>query len=116
MMRPRPRWEKLEAVLARAASRDEDVALLADLLSLPASEGHPLPSLSPQHKKDRTLEALTGQLEGLARRQPVVTVFEGPDRRRLSDRYFLLALAVPRQHRAWPPGRDRRVGRQPERI
>jgi len=35
---------------------------------------------------------------------------DGPGRRRLSDRYFLLALAVPRQHRAWPPGRDRRVG------
>jgi len=63
-------------VLARAAPRDEDVALLADLLSLPASKGHPVPSLSPQRKKDRTLEALTGQFEGLARRQPLVTVFE----------------------------------------
>jgi class 3 adenylate cyclase len=73
---PATKWEKLEAVLARAALRDEDVALLADLLSLPASERHPLPSLSPQRKKERTLEALTGQLAGLARRQPVVTVFE----------------------------------------
>src|SRR5215472_9927677 len=73
---PAAKWEKLEAVLGRAASPDEDVSLLADLLSLPASEQHPLPSLSPQRKKDRTLDALTGQLEGLARRQPVVTVFE----------------------------------------
>jgi TolB-like protein/class 3 adenylate cyclase/predicted ATPase len=69
-------WEKLEAVLARAAPGDEDVALLADLLSLPASERHPLPSINPQRQKDRTLEALTGQLEGLARRQPVVMIFE----------------------------------------
>src|SRR6516164_8624239 len=67
---------KLRELLALARLPDEDVALLADLLSLPASGQHPLPSLSPQRKKERTLEALTGQLEGLARRQPVVTVFE----------------------------------------
>ena len=40
------------------------------------SERHPLPNLSPQRKKERTLEALIRQLEGLARRQPVVMVFE----------------------------------------
>jgi predicted ATPase len=68
--------EKLETLLARAAPPDEDVALLADLLSLPASERHPLPNLSPQRKKERTLEALLRQLEGLARQQPVTMVFE----------------------------------------
>jgi len=73
---PAAKWEKLEAVLALARLPDEDVALLADLTSLPASEQHPLPSLSLQRKKERTLEALIRQLEGLARRQPVVMVFE----------------------------------------
>jgi class 3 adenylate cyclase/predicted ATPase len=68
--------EKLVALLARAAPRDEDVAFLADLLSLPASERHPLPNLSPQRKKERTLEALLRQLDGLAQQQPVVVVFE----------------------------------------
>jgi len=68
--------EKLEALLGRASPSDEDVAILADLLSLPASERHPLPDLSPQRKKERTLEALIHQLEGLARQQPVVVVFE----------------------------------------
>jgi len=63
-------------VLARAVSPAEDVALLADLLSLPASERHPLPNLSPQRKKERTLEALIRQLEGVARRQPVMMVFK----------------------------------------
>jgi hypothetical protein len=43
---------------------------------LPASERHPLPNLSPQRKKERTLEALIRQLEGLARQQPVLMVFE----------------------------------------
>jgi class 3 adenylate cyclase len=73
---PASRLEKLEAVLALAGSSREDVALLGDLLSLPASERHPLPNLSPQRKKERTLGALIRQLEGLARRQPVVMTFE----------------------------------------
>jgi class 3 adenylate cyclase/predicted ATPase len=73
---PTVKLEKLEALLAHAAAPDEDVALFADLLSLPASECHPLPSLSPQRKKERTLEALIRQLEGLARLQPVVMAFE----------------------------------------
>src|SRR6266446_1995989 len=73
---PAAKLEKLEALLARAAPPDEDVAFLADLLSLPPSERHPLPNLSPQRKKERTLEALIRQLEGLARQQPVVMVFE----------------------------------------
>jgi class 3 adenylate cyclase/predicted ATPase len=73
---PASRLEKLEAVLARAMPPDEDLAFLADLLSLPTSERHPLPDLSPQRKKERTLEALIQQLEGLACQQPVVMVFE----------------------------------------
>jgi TolB-like protein/class 3 adenylate cyclase/predicted ATPase/DNA-binding winged helix-turn-helix (wHTH) protein len=68
--------EKLEALLALAAAPGEDIALLADLLSLPASERHRLPNLSPQRKKERTLEALLRQLEALARQQPIVTIFE----------------------------------------
>ena len=73
---PAAKLEKLEALLARAVPPAEDVAFLADLLSLPSSERHPLPSLSPQRKKERVLEALVRQLDGLARRQPVVMVFE----------------------------------------
>ena len=43
---------------------------------MPASRRHPLPNLSPQRKKERTLEALIRQLDGLARQQPVLMVFE----------------------------------------
>ena len=49
---PTTKLEKLEAVLFRAAQPDEDVPLLADLMSLPVSAHHPLPNLSPQRKKD----------------------------------------------------------------
>jgi predicted ATPase len=52
------------------------VPILANLLSLPPSERHPLPELSPQKRKEATLAALRGQLEGLSARQPVLVVFE----------------------------------------
>jgi class 3 adenylate cyclase/predicted ATPase len=73
---PAVKLDKLATLMARAAPPDGDLALLADLLSLPASERHPLPNLSPQHKKERTLETLIRQMEGLARQQPVLIVFE----------------------------------------
>jgi class 3 adenylate cyclase/predicted ATPase len=73
---PASKLEKLEALLARGSPPDEDIALIVDLLSMPGSGRHPLPNLSPQRKKERTLEALIGRLESLARRRPVVTIFE----------------------------------------
>jgi class 3 adenylate cyclase len=73
---PASKLEKLETLLARGSPPDEDIAFIADLLSLPSSERHPLPNLSPQRKKDRTLEALIGRLESLGRRRPVLIIFE----------------------------------------
>src|SRR5262249_23007705 len=54
---PGIKLEKLEALLAGAGPTGEDVALFADLLSLPASDRRPLPDLGPQRRKERTLEA-----------------------------------------------------------
>jgi class 3 adenylate cyclase/predicted ATPase len=68
--------EKLEALLARGSLSDEQAAFIADLVSLPGPERHPLPNLSPQRKKERTLQALIRRLEGLACRQSIVMVFE----------------------------------------
>jgi class 3 adenylate cyclase len=73
---PAAKLEKLEALLALATPSPEDVAFLADLVSLPASECLPVPDLIPRRKKERTLQALIRQLEGLARRQAVLMVFE----------------------------------------
>jgi predicted ATPase len=73
---PETKLEKLESLLARAGPPDGDVALIADLLSLPESGRNPLPKLGAQRKKERTLEALLRQLEGLAAREPVLVVFE----------------------------------------
>jgi class 3 adenylate cyclase/tetratricopeptide (TPR) repeat protein len=111
---PASKLRKLEALLARVTPPEEDVALLADLLSLPASEHHPLPNLGPQRKKGRTLEALIRQLEGLARQQPVVMIFEDahwidPTSRELLDlrvervRSLPVLLIVTFRHEFQPP-------------
>ncbi len=73
---PAAKLEKLKALLARAAPPEADAALLADLLSLPASERHPLTNLSPQRKKERTLDALIRWLEVLAQQHPIMMAFE----------------------------------------
>jgi len=50
---PEVKLEKLKALLARAEPPDEDVAFLADLMSLPASERQPLPdSPAAQERAD----------------------------------------------------------------
>ena len=97
---PAVKQEKLATSLAASAPLDEDFAFLADLLSLPASERCPLPDLSPQRKKERTLAALMRQLEGLTRRQPLVIVFEDahwidPTSRELLDLLVERVVSLP---------------------
>jgi class 3 adenylate cyclase/tetratricopeptide (TPR) repeat protein len=71
------RLEKLEAVLAQGMDDlDQVVPLLADLLSIPTSDRYPPLDLTPQKRKEKTLQALVAQLEGLAARQPVLMVWE----------------------------------------
>jgi predicted ATPase len=51
-------------------------ALIAELLSLPIGNALSEMNLSPQRKKERTLESLLGLLEDLSRKRPVLMVFE----------------------------------------
>jgi len=73
---PATKLAKLEALLAHTATPAEDVALIADLLSLPVSPEARLGELSPQRRKERSFAAVLRQYEGLARTQPLVGVFE----------------------------------------
>src|SRR5262249_5461437 len=73
---PAARREKLLALAARADLPDEDVTFLLDLLMLPIPEGRSLPNLAPARKKQRIMEALSRYLQGLARQQPVLMIFE----------------------------------------
>jgi class 3 adenylate cyclase/predicted ATPase len=71
------RLEKLEAVLAEGTNDlSEAVPLLADLLSIPTGDHYQPLNLTPQKRKERTLQVQLAQIEGLAARQPVVMAFE----------------------------------------
>jgi predicted ATPase len=72
---PEERFAKFEAMVHPTIG-DEAVALIAALLSVPAGERYPPPDLSPQRRKQRTLEALTAQLAGLVSERPILAVFE----------------------------------------
>jgi class 3 adenylate cyclase/predicted ATPase len=89
---------KLDKLAVLAPASPEDGALLAELLSLPTEGRFPPLQLTPQHKKEKTFEALLRQLEALARQRPVLMLFEDvhwidPSSRELLD---LLVERVPR--------------------
>jgi predicted ATPase/class 3 adenylate cyclase len=73
---PATRLAKLEALLAHTATPPEDVALIADLLSLPANPEAHVADLTPQRRKERSFAAILRQFEALARTQPLLGVFE----------------------------------------
>jgi class 3 adenylate cyclase len=71
------RLTKLEELLAQATNEFGTVApLFADLLSIPTGERYPALALTPQKRKEKTLQALAAQAEGLALQHPVLIVFE----------------------------------------
>jgi class 3 adenylate cyclase/predicted ATPase len=71
------RLDKLEAVLAQATNDlGEAAPVLAALLSLPTGERYLPLNLTPQTQKEKTLQALVGQVSGLAARQPLLMLFE----------------------------------------
>ena len=68
--------DKLDALLALRFTPTQDVALFAEMLSLPKDGRHPIPELTSQQRRQKTMEALTAQLEALARSNPVLMIFE----------------------------------------
>jgi class 3 adenylate cyclase/tetratricopeptide (TPR) repeat protein len=73
---PADRLAKLQALLAVTAPPIVDVALLAELHALPTVDFAPPLDLTPQRKKEKTFEALLRQIEGLARQQPMLMMFD----------------------------------------
>jgi predicted ATPase len=68
--------DKLDAVLALSSTSKEDAALFAEMLSLPNDGRYLALQLTPQQRRQKTLEALTAQLEALSRTNPVLMIFE----------------------------------------
>src|SRR6516225_6878303 len=97
---PAAQLEKLAAVFGDSAAASDDLALIAELLSLPTKPPSSTLELSPQRKKELTFEALLRQLEALARRQAVLMVFEDlhwidPTTRELFDRAIVRIEDLP---------------------
>jgi predicted ATPase len=71
------RLNKLVEVLALADhDLGEAVPLLADLLSIPTGDRYRPLNLSPQKRKEKTLQVQLAQVEGLAAQQPLLMLWE----------------------------------------
>src|SRR5262249_48499626 len=73
---PEAKLDKLGALLAPVAPSEQDIGLIAELLSLPCSGRYRVSNLVPQRKKECTLEALVRHLARVAQKQPVLMIFE----------------------------------------
>jgi class 3 adenylate cyclase/predicted ATPase len=73
---PQARLDKLDALLAQTATSNDDAALFADMLSLRNDGRYPALTLTPQQRRQMTLDALGFQVKALARRNPVLMIFE----------------------------------------
>ena len=68
--------DKLDSLLAQNFTRREDIALLAEMLSLPNDGRYPIFEIDPQQRRQKTLEAFTRQIETLSRSNPILMIFE----------------------------------------
>src|SRR6202043_2043818 len=73
---PQAKLDKLDALLAQTSTSIQDAAFFAELLSLPNDGRYPALELTPQQRRQRTLEALIAQTEALTRQNPVLMIFE----------------------------------------
>jgi class 3 adenylate cyclase/predicted ATPase len=68
--------DKLDAALAQGFTPPQDAALFAEMLSLPNDGRYPALEMAPQQRRQKTMEALTAQVEALSRQNPVLMIFE----------------------------------------
>ena len=68
--------DMLDALLAQTSTSKQDAALFAEMLSLPNDGRYLALNMDPQQRRQKTLEALTAQVEALSRQNPVLMIFE----------------------------------------
>ena len=73
---PQAKLDKFDVLLAQTSTSKQDAALFAEMVSLPNDGRYPALDLAPEQRRQRTLEALTAQVAGLASQQPVLMIFE----------------------------------------
>ena len=70
------RLDKLEALLAGGTNDVSGLRRYSPICSRPHWRAIPPLNLTPQKRKEKTLAALTAQVEGLSAREPVLMVYE----------------------------------------
>jgi class 3 adenylate cyclase len=73
---PEGKLNKLDAMLAQTSTSKQDAALFAEMLSLPNDGRYPALDPEPQQRRQKTMEALTAQVEALSRQNPLLMIFE----------------------------------------
>ena len=68
--------DKLDALLGQTSTSKENASLFAEMLSLPSDGRYPALQLTPEQRRQRTLEALVTQVDVLAHQHPVLMIFE----------------------------------------
>ena len=70
------KFDKLRSRLGPYVKEPSDLALVADLLSIPTGDRFPQTELSPQMRKLRTFGVLQSTIREISSRQPLLIVFE----------------------------------------
>jgi class 3 adenylate cyclase/predicted ATPase len=73
---PQAKLDKLDALLAQTSTSIQDALLFAEMLSLPNDGRYPAADLTPEQRRQRTMQALISQVESFAHHRPVLMVFE----------------------------------------
>jgi class 3 adenylate cyclase/predicted ATPase len=74
--KPQAKLDNLDAMLAQSSTSTQDAALVADMLSLQNDGRYPVLELTPQQRRQRTLEALVSQVVALSCQKPLLMIFE----------------------------------------
>jgi class 3 adenylate cyclase/predicted ATPase len=74
--KPQRKLDKLDKMLAQSSTSARDAALFVEMLTLPNDGRYPALDLTPQQRRQRTLEALVLQVSALSRQSPVLMILE----------------------------------------
>ena len=67
---------KIDVLLAQTSTSNQSLSLFGEMLSLPNDGRYPTLQLTPEQRRQRTLEALISQVGVLAHQSPVLMIFE----------------------------------------
>jgi predicted ATPase len=73
---PQAKLNKLDALLMQTSTSTHDAVLIADVLSLANDGRYPVLELTPQQRRQKTLEALVLQVVILSRQNPLLMILE----------------------------------------